>query len=245
MSDPCELLPWDSEFFGLRIARVKAQTLDAAAALAVSTWLDDHDVDCAYFLAHGSDPETLKAASHAGFDLVDVRVELRTDSPAAIPTPHATDDSRVALRAACPGDLAALMDVARVSHRDSRFYCDGRFDPARCDELFATWIERSCRGYADHSLVAVADGRVAGYITAHLDGPNGRIGLVGVHPERRGRGIGRALLTAALAWFGERGAAAATVVTQGRNADALQFYQRHGFHVADLSLWYHRWSPRR
>ena len=42
----------------------------------------------------------------------------------------------------------------RDSHRDSRFYYDPGFPNQRCDELYETWIDRSCHGYADTVLVA-------------------------------------------------------------------------------------------
>jgi ribosomal protein S18 acetylase RimI-like enzyme len=31
------------------------------------------------------------------------------------------------------------------------------------------------------------------------------------------------------------------VVTQGRNVRAIRFYQRAGFTVSDVGLWYHWW----
>ena len=41
MSDPCRLLGWDSEFFGLRIGRVEGHRLDAGRAQAVAAWAEE------------------------------------------------------------------------------------------------------------------------------------------------------------------------------------------------------------
>jgi dTDP-4-amino-4,6-dideoxy-D-galactose acyltransferase len=241
VNEPCEFLPWDSEFFGRRIARVHACRLTAGSAAAISEWANAHAIECLYFAANPADAVTLRLAPEFGFDLIDLRVTLAcavagwTFEPAQIP----------ATRLAEVDDVDALRQIARVSHRESRFYQDGRFDERRCDELFATWIAKSCDGYADVVLVADLDGTPAGYITGRIEsGNHGTIGLVGIDPSRRRQGCGRALLTSMLEWFVERGIQQVSVVTQGRNADALSFYQSHGFDVVRIEPFYHRWSPR-
>lgn len=238
MSGPCEFLPWDSDFFGKRIARVTTDRLTPDAGRAVSAWADANRIDCVYFLADPADPATLRVAAREGFDLVDVRVTLESQ-----PTvPGAPVTSAPLVRPAIAADVDALKRIARDSHRDSRFYADGRFDPARCDELFAVWIEKSCTGFADVVFVAEVDGRPAGYITGRSAGErDGEIGLVAVAKTAQGCGCGRGLAAAVRSWFADRGAARVRVVTQGRNSAALAFYQRNGFQVASIALWYHRW----
>src|SRR5215208_364801 len=68
-----------------------------------------------------------------------------------------------------PDDLLGLERIAAANHRDSRFYSDGRFPRAGCDALYATWIRRSCEGWADGVLVSEVEGEACGYITCHLD----------------------------------------------------------------------------
>jgi dTDP-4-amino-4,6-dideoxy-D-galactose acyltransferase len=239
VNELCEFLPWDSEFFGIRIGRVRGCRLTAASAFEVCQWAAAHHIDCLYFLADAADPATLQLAPRYGFDLVDLRVTL---SCTATASPRDRPAATV-VRPAAAEDVDALRRIARGSHRDSRFYADGRFDERRSDDLFATWIEKSCDGYADIVLVAEADGQPAGYITGRVDGDNrGTIGLVGIDSARRRRGCGRALVGAVLAWFAARDVALVSVVTQGRNAEALSFYQANGFDVVRIEPWYHRWS---
>jgi ribosomal protein S18 acetylase RimI-like enzyme len=134
--------------------------------------------------------------------------------------------------------------MARVNHRDTRFYYDGHFSQRECDTLYETWIERSCNGYTDAVLVAERDRQPAGYITCDLHGDYGQIGLLGVGEAWQGQGIGQALIDAALHWFGERGIERVQVVTQGRNHRAQRAYQRRGFVSSEVQLWYHRWFER-
>lgn len=238
-ADLCRLLDWDSEFFGRRIARVTGHRLDAALADDVLAWAKRHAVDCLYFLADADDPATARVAEERGFREVDVRVTLerRLDGRAA-----ATDSSQVSVRPAVDADRAALRALARVSHRDSRFYHDPGFPTSRCDDLYETWIDTSVTGYADAVLVADHEGTAVGYVSCHLsDAETGVIGLFAVSPAHQGRGAGRALLAAALRWFADHGRRRVTVVTQGRNERAQRLYEAGGFTRHAVQRWYHRW----
>ncbi len=86
-------------------------------------------------------------------------------------------------------------------------------------------------------LVAEADGEVVGYLHLRAASPYPSqrhvqtvVGL-GVHPERQRRGAGGALLAAAVAEAGRRGATRLTLRVLGSNATALRAYERAGFHV--------------
>jgi dTDP-4-amino-4,6-dideoxy-D-galactose acyltransferase len=149
------------------------------------------------------------------------------------------------VRPATSADVPALRRIARESHRDSRFYFDPRFPRPLCDLLYERWIQASCEGYADAVLVTGTEGSPMGYVTCHLDhasaGPAGRIGLLGVDAAARGGGLGGQLVRGAMNWFASRGAAAVSVVTQGRNIGAQRLYQRCGFVTRDLHLYFHKW----
>jgi dTDP-4-amino-4,6-dideoxy-D-galactose acyltransferase len=240
--DPCDLLEWDSGFFGLRIARIAGGHLDEAAAERVLSWCEAHAVDCVYFLAVSDDAVTSRTAEDRGFRLVDIRVSLGRSLPRDAAAGPALPTSIRPFEAA---DLIELRAFARKNHRDSRFYFDPGFPEALCDALYETWIEKSCNGYADAVLVAEHDGRPAGYITCDLTAVGeGQIGLVGVGPEHRGRGIGRELVDGALGWFEARHASRVRVVTQARNVGAQRLYHRCGFLVESVELWYHHWLRR-
>jgi dTDP-4-amino-4,6-dideoxy-D-galactose acyltransferase len=141
-----------------------------------------------------------------------------------------------------PEDVPNLRAIAGVSHRDSRFYFDTSFSEAECNALYETWIEKSCQGYAEAVLVAELAGRAVGYISLHLneDG-TGQIGLIAVSAEARGHGLGKKLINESLRWFASEGANNVVVVTQGRNLAAQRIYQRSGFTLTSVEVWYHRW----
>lgn len=240
---PCELLGWDSDFWGFRVARVLGGRLTREQAVMIDKWCRAQAVRCLYFLARSDDPETTRAAEDAGFRLVDVRVTLeRQTEGVGGPTGH-PDIETHAVRAVRPDDVGALQRIARSAYGHTRFYYDESFPPGRCDALYEAWITRSCEGYADGVLVAAPDGTPVGYVSCHLSGDEstGTIGLVGVSDRATGEGVGQALVLSALGWFGQRGARAVRVVTQGRNVAAQRLYQRCGFLTSQIQLWYHKW----
>jgi RimJ/RimL family protein N-acetyltransferase len=214
----------------MRIGRVLGGRLQPGL---VDAWAREHDVACLYFLAR-DEAGVAAAAEDAGFRLMDVRVELARSSAGG---------ERAQLREAVPEDEAVLRRFAREHHRITRFYSDRHFPDERCDDLYETWIARSLAGWADVVLVAELEGRPVGYMTVHADQAAGRgsLGLSSVASEVRGQGLGHALVRGAVGWCRERDLGEVTVVTQGRNVPALRVFERCGFRICDVALWFHKW----
>jgi dTDP-4-amino-4,6-dideoxy-D-galactose acyltransferase len=232
-------LPWNSRWFGLRIARVAPQRLDAAELSAIEHARRERSLDCLFFLCSPAAPETMRAVSGAGWRFIDVRTTLArlVGRPAEPPSPEVRD--------AVAADLPALRAIAAVSHTDSRYYQDGGFPRSRCDAMFTEWIEQSVAGaLADAVLVTGAPGAASGYVTlrrpAEAQG-EWTIGLFAVTAAAQGKGLGRALLATALSRAHALGATTVSVVTQGCNARAQRAYENAGFRARTAAYWYHAW----
>jgi dTDP-4-amino-4,6-dideoxy-D-galactose acyltransferase len=236
---PAALLPWDSDFFAQRIARVAANRLDPRGVARLKQWALAESVDCLYFLAASDDPETTQLATAAGFFFVGVRLTL-----ALTPAPSAAKASNPAIRLAEPADRSVLQRIARASHHDTRFYADASFDRERCNDLYGRWIDNSLGSV--HVIVSeTATGEPCGYVTCELQREKehsiGRIGLIAVDGAARGQGLGHALVAAAMEWFVAQEVDAVEVVTPGSNVIAQRLYQEHGFRTAAVELWFHCW----
>ena len=239
MRAPGELLVWDSDFFGLRVAQaIDTECFGNGAGARLIDWCESQRVQWVYALLPPTAAASREAESH-GFVLTDIRVELSRRVIRAPDTPPA------AVRPFQTTDLPFLRDLARKSHRDSRFFADPQLPRVQAERLFERWIERDCEESPNRwAGVAIVDELPVGYLTAHVDSHGtGSIGLVAVSSEARGRGLGGQLLAAASQWMVERGVLAARVVTQGRNIAAQRLYQQAGFRTESLQLWYHRWFP--
>lgn len=239
MSEPCERLAWDSDFFGVNIARVHGDRLDADLSRQVDDWCRDHRIDCLYFFARPDDPQTTRTAEDAGYRLVDVRVVFERAMGGADILVCPDCVSEFALT-----DLPQLKQIARAAHRDTRFFFDPRFSPEQAESLYDRWIENSVKGYAQAVLVSRAAGQPTGYVTCHLKDSTGTIGLIAVDSAHRAHGQGRALVTAALSWFKQQGATTVQVATSFRNLPAQRLYQRCGFVSASTQLIYHKWYSK-
>lgn len=235
-----ELRPWDSDFFGMRIGQIAGERATDAELAAAVAQAAGSAVDCLYFLADAGDVETIRAAEGNGFELMDVRLRLARDTAAGPSDRSSAADA--AIRQAREDDLPLLQALARVSHRNTRFSIDTRFAPGRADELYALWIERSVRGeLADAVHVLEIDRAPRGYITLSAGSAGAVIGLVAVDGAFQGRGHGDRLLRSGLQWALQKGLDRMSVVTQGRSASSIRFYERAGFTTTRVQFWYHRW----
>ena len=231
-------LDWDSAFFGRRIARIEStRQTDAALAAAVAS-SEREAVECLYLLADAADIETIRAAERHDFNLVDVRVQLQCDRV----TQGDEHAPMTAVRQATVDDLPALAAIARVSHDATRFHVDEHFDRDRVADLYACWVERSIAGeLAEAVWVVEVDNRPGGYVTLQALPGTTQIGLIAVDARYRGRGLGGQLIAASRRWSARQGRPLLTVVTQGRAAAAVRFYEREGFRTQSVHFWYHRW----
>lgn len=237
MSTPCELLPWDSAFFGFTVARVLGDQLDETLLREIDSWSLAHNVALLYLDARIDDPITIRLARAGAFDLVDVRVVMDAPNPPQQEGSHPVDT-----RPATAEDLPGMTRIARGRFTDSRFYFDSHIPDERCEALYLRWVEESLRGYADRVFVAEND-EICGFVTCHLEerGRTGRLGLLAVDDRSHGRGVGKALVAAAQSWFRSKGAEGATVTTQARNIGGQRLFNNRGFRVSHVSLYYHKW----
>jgi len=240
--EPCEILEWDTNFFGFRIARVVGDLLTQERVRQIDAWCYQNRVRCLYFLSRADDANTTRLAEKNDFRLVDIRMTLEYRPPGAIGGTRGHPNGAAVVRHASPKDVPSLQSIVRKSYHDTRFYFDTNFPRYLCDLLYETWIKKSCGGYADVVLLAELVGTPVGYISCHLEEPRaGKIGLVGVSSQARGQGVGQALVFSALDWFMTHGAQGVLVRTQGRNCAAQRLYQRCGFLTQGVQLWYHKW----
>jgi len=239
--DPCEVLAWDSGFFGVKIARVLGETLDEGRAGEIDAWCGREGVKCLYFLARSDVPETVRVAGRHGYELMEVRVEYELGDLDRMMKTYPSREG-FTYRGAVPADMPGLKAIARESFLDSRFYVDARFPREKCDALYERWVEQSTQGFADEVLVAVqAEIIPAGFVTLKKEGAIGRISLIGVDARFRGRGVGANLVQGAVSWAFAKGLERVRVVTQGRNIASQRLYQRCGFLTHAVGLYYHKW----
>lgn len=142
---------------------------------------------------------------------------MRAERAVAVPPPAGVSIARHRPEAGLDGDsmarLTALHDAAFPDTHTAMADIVGR-DPAR-DGL---WLARH-------------GGRVMGYVCARRppELPQGSVEYVAVAPDARGRGVGRALLSSAVAWLFGIGVPEVFLTVDAGNERALGVYRAAGF----------------
>lgn len=231
-----EILSWDTQFFGFRVARVVG--FDGPQDLhAIIGSLRSQGVRVAYLTANPDDTARNSAMQDIGAVLVDEKVTytISTQGRLVIPSPQVS-------QFVGSGEEDELISIACQAGEYSRFRVDANFGPQACDRLYTQWIRNdTSRGSSTTVYVYRVGPTIAGLITLRGSEPKGSIGLIGVSTHHRGHSIGTALMGTAFWHYKQQGIDGIEVVTQRANIPACRFYQKHGFEVKSVINYYHLW----
>ena len=92
------------------------------------------------------------------------------------------------------------------------------------------------RGPSSAVLGAYDGERLVGTAMVGHDGHRGWVYYLAVAPDRRGRGLGRAVMAAAEAWLAARGLPKVQLMVRDTNAAALGFYAALGYERAEVRV---------
>lgn len=236
---PATILEWDSTFFQKRIGRVNSNNMSDPYADSVDVWARENGIDCVYYLADGRELPSSRAAESHLYHLMDLRVTFSID----LRQKEGEFLQVTKIRPAVQDDIAELKRMAGEFHEISRFFADDHFERSKCRELYELWIERDFKEANRFLWVYEEQGQIAGYTSASVDlnDKQAHIGLVGVNPQFRGRGIALQLQLEVLRQLHNFDVNHVEVVTQGRNIKAQNLYHKSGYHLQSIDLWYHKW----
>jgi ribosomal protein S18 acetylase RimI-like enzyme len=232
-------LQWDSDFFGLSVASLDGGHLQAETSKVAFDWCMKEKIRCLYFLANGTDSQTLQYAYKAGFKFVDVRVEMEFDLRNLQKTQVPSLEIKPVTKRV---ELGCIQTLARKSHTDSRFFKDLNFNRTKCEKLYEKWINSDFERGNIFGFFPDEKEIVKGYITFTMESlAVARIGLIAVQNHYRGRGVGSELLNKTIATSRKLNAKKIIVVTQATNTSAIKLYEKAGFRISDVKLWFHKW----
>src|SRR5689334_4556851 len=137
-----------------------------------------------------------------------------------------------------PGDLGYIIYLHGVLY--PREYGLGGTFEADVAIRFGEFV-KSYDASKDYVAVAEADGRITGSIV--VDGESAELALIRwflVHPDMRGRGVGRELINGALAFCREHGFKRVRLWTMNEFKAAVHLYKQAGFvciHEGQREIW--------
>jgi ribosomal protein S18 acetylase RimI-like enzyme len=247
-----EPLPWDSRMLRRSAARAdfvvtggyesRRQTFDALLE-TVSSESRRAGFEHLSVRVDAGDDAAIHALESAGFLCVDalltfermVRPDVRPD------TIHESIEG-LTFRDVRAEDVTTVEALAGSSFVDGRFHADPAIDPEVAAGVYREWAASCCRGTAADGVIvaSMASGEIVGFVACrihadtgvHLRRLTGSIVLIATAAAARCRGVGRAIVMAALGWASERSVVAMQVGTQIRNTAAARLYERCGFRLA-------------
>jgi len=233
-----EPLRWESDFFGFSNGRL---VFDPAAPPITVDALDAFKVVQAKVTANC--PRRVDALMVLGFRQVEGETDLSVRLAPADGPDAAVCGSFVTagIRLADGGDIPVLRQMASTAFSLSRFR-EPWYSGADNRRFYALWAENAVLGRFDHRCLVVGPpGGIIGMVTLRdISVDEVRIGLLSVDPAFGGRGIGRQLFNAALAWCREHHKKRLRVATQTGNIAALRLYIACGATIDSTAYWLYR-----
>lgn len=233
-----EILEWDTEFFGMKVARItelvrnEAELTDILLSLKASStalvyWPSDRIVN----------QDTI---SRLGGKLVDSKMTFAIDFR-VFPVEEYVSSNIIEqyTSSMCNKELESL---AIQSGEYSRFAKDTNIPQDKFFALYKIWIDRSIRKEIAEEVLAIREGeRIVGLITLGNKNGRGDIGLLAVDRNYRGKRYGEKLVQAAQRWFVDNGYRCGQVITQGANIQACNLYKKCGYSIENVEYFYHFW----
>lgn len=193
--------------------------------------------------AHVNVPEgsesALKRLANMGFRFIRRFLELRLDlSNGDVPN---MDRISPRCRHLKRGEEGKLVHIQNRSFADT-----WGFNPNTLEEIV---YRLGLPGCAPEDIIFASDGEnVMGYCWTRIYAgrdkvtadDKGRISMLGVDPDCRGKGVGREVLLAGLSYLKSNGVGIVELTVDSENKAACALYRSAGFRIKTTSLWYEK-----
>jgi len=238
MHKTCELLKWDTEFFGYKIVRLNAKYVKPDTLFNVLKKSKTERIRLIYWSVAPNDFISNNSAKVVGAKLVDKKVTYLTTISSKMS--YNPSSNVTSYKYPYPNDK--LKSLALQSGAYSRFKLDENFSNREFERLYTTWIENSVnKKIAKDVLVYLKDNSELGLITIGIKNNRGNIGLLAVDENVRRRYVGKELIQTAMVKFKEWGVEEVQIVGQKANSVACRFYESCGFALEKIENIYHIW----
>lgn len=224
-----EKLLWDTDFFGLQIAKLSVDESHNEDEIVNLLEADTSNLDLVYIFSTKLLP-TFEKKLFSDKKLVFCKQpeEVSLDVPIEIfqSDKHSFDE---------------LYNLVLISGSNSRFKRDPRFGRKRFEELYKRWIERSIE-HNQSKVFIWFDQSMKGFVTVdQLSSTDFQIGLIAVNPKDQKQGIAAKLIKFIENYIRTDKGNRLLVATQEVNEDAVRFYQKNQFSLLRETFIYHYW----
>jgi dTDP-4-amino-4,6-dideoxy-D-galactose acyltransferase len=237
MSLNYEILNWDSQFFGLKIAKINNQNIESNSEMdEILTELSNENVKLVYLVVNEQNSNSVSI-------LNDIDKPITTNVTFALQVKDNKIETWEGVEIYNQTEVESeLYDLAIQAGHDSRYKLDNRFKHGEFERLYRLWIENSVnKSFADYVFIYRNNDVITGFITLKINNDSGTIGLIAVDETKRGLGIGKKLINQVLQTLVDLNISTCLVATQKENIGAVKFYESVGFSALKSEVYYHIW----
>lgn len=236
MKKKFQIIPWDTNFFGYKVARIESNILIHAKDLNQLEEIYKQDIKLAYYVSKAPLIQPILKNSMYEVYLVMTRVPI-VKKLKEINDIHEKIDF---YSLDYPNE--DLVKLAQLAGAQGRFGNDPNISEKQCNEIFRNYIINSVnKKMATEVLVYRENGKIIGFSTLKVGNGIGYAPLFAVAREFEGKGISFALMRAAESVMFSKGVTEVLSGTQNLNKKALAIYKRYGFELKEPEYVYHFW----
>lgn len=228
-----EPLAWDSQFFGVSIAKVTLDGADEASLRAVAAEARDAGIVCLYGTLDSRNVHASVLIQQARWRLVDVATTF-TLSPNAPPIAKPPD---TVFRLGTRDDVRQAVEIAEREAEWSRFAADPRFGLEAARRLQQARVERAMGPDDNHRLMVAEDETGIVAIIGTVTSPSRRVDAAGTAP--RGSAAARYLIQESREWASPDPLLGGPIAS--RNVAALRDASYCGFRAGQVDYLFHCW----
>lgn len=118
------------------------------------------------------------------------------------------------------------------------------FTTEQRDDFYQTWLENAVFATFDDCCLIIKDKHtIIGFVTVKICDSVASIGLIGVHKEHHGKGVGKNLLDLVHRYCIKKHVIKIKVATQISNIAAINLYTKNDFKLSEISHWFYKKAP--
>jgi hypothetical protein len=232
MAELIERLAWDSQFFGVPIARTDLTGATAEILRATDAQARSEGIACLYGTLDPTDEGAAHLVQTFGHRLVEVALTFERPAMPFTPKPSTSRVRRGTL-----DDLPDLEPAIKTLAPWSRFAADPRFGPEAARRMHEAWMERAARDPDERALYISYDDTGITGVATFIRTPVPRVDTKGV--TKPSTGAADALMVALFDWAEDGPTEAGPCAA--RNIAPLRYLERCGFRVGQVRYLFHRW----
>lgn len=233
----CKLLEWDTDYFGVKSARVNLLgNVDEEGQEDILSFCKNYDfVTIANF--ENRNENNLWIGKKTSAFLADVNVQFVKE----LNSLETHSDEKTYVTNNLPVN-DQILNIARKSFRYSRFFNDPNLSESKSQNIYLHWAEGAFLQEGKYYVICEREDHIAGYLLFSSEENCATVELIAVDEAYQGKGVGKSLIKAMESFTFDKVINKIKVGTQVNNIPAVQFYSKIGFKYMNCSSIYHIWN---